>query len=89
VTSIEGIAFYEADADGNTVESFRIEAPEGGFTDANEVLAAYDAALEALEAEDPDALSGDTLIAALTLPESTDDEPAEPETDDADLVEAV
>ncbi len=46
ITSLEAIAFFEFHEDGYPVELFRIEAPEGGFTEAEEILAAYDEAVE-------------------------------------------
>lgn len=86
VTLIEGVAFYQLDDDGNPQEVFRIEAPEGGFESSEELLDAYDAALE--EMEGSQAFEGADLIAALSLPDEDgeDDEDAiEDDVEDTEL----
>lgn len=77
ITDIETVIFYElveeTDADGNPLEIpqelFRIDAPEGGFQNADELLAAYDEAIE--EGALDEAVSGEDagleLMAALSL----------------------
>lgn len=60
--ALEAVVFYGSDPDGNPQELFRIDAPEGGFEDADDVLAAYDEAL--MDMED---MSGEGLMAALSL----------------------
>nr|WP_255670603.1 hypothetical protein [Cognatishimia sp. F0-27] len=72
VPALEEIVFYEySDAVDYPVEIFSIEAPDGGFADTEEVLAAYDAAIEAGALDDYD---GEDLIAALSLPDDTEAE---------------
>ena len=66
VTSLESIVFYEFDDSGNPQETFRIDAPDGGFDDTDQVLQAYDDAIDESEqlTESDDALE---LIAAISL----------------------
>ncbi|MDU8914213.1 hypothetical protein [Aestuariicoccus sp. MJ-SS9] len=49
ITQVESVIFYEItiDGGGNEIpqELFRIDAPEGGFTDAEDMIAAYDEAI--------------------------------------------
>lgn len=84
ITQVESVIFFEitqeTDADGNTLdipqEIFRIDAPEGGFQSSQDLLDAYDDAIEngALEGM----TSGDEgtdLMAALSL-DSTYDDPS-------------
>lgn len=82
VDRIESVIFYETNEDGYPEEIFRIDAPEGGFEDTDDILAAYDEAIEdgALDEVD-DALS---LMAALSLDESEDDLPEEPIDDEVE-----
>jgi hypothetical protein len=89
VTSIESIIFYGDGADGEPEELFRIDAPEGGFQDADEVLMAYDDALEGLSASGDE--SGQELMAALSLePDAESDagasEEAAMDEDELDMV---
>lgn len=80
------MVFYETDEEGNPQEVFRIEAPEGGFESSEELLDAYDAALE--EMEEPQAFEGADLIGALSLPyeDRKDDEDAiEDDVEDTEL----
>lgn len=72
VTSLEGVSFFTFNGDGNPEEFLRITAPDGGFADADELLAAYDEALMEIESSEED--TGADLIAALSI-----DEPAEAE----------
>ncbi len=77
ITQVESVVFYElveeTDADGNPIEIpqelFRIDAPDGGFTDADALLAAYDAAIAdgALDDASTGADGGPDLMAALAL----------------------
>lgn len=71
IPDIESISFYTFHPEGYPVELFSIEAPEGGFQNAEEVLAAYDAAIEA-GALDP--ASGEDLIAMLSFPEAVEED---------------
>ena len=49
LSSIESIVFYGFNDDGNPEEQFQIDAPDGGFQDAEDVLAAYDDAISGYE----------------------------------------
>lgn len=84
ITNVDSIVFYEitggTDGEGNPIEIpeelFRIEAPEGGFANTDEVLDAYDSAIasSALEGEgdagaDDEAMQ---LMAALSLPDDAE-----------------
>ncbi|MGR3378389.1 hypothetical protein [Salipiger abyssi] len=71
IPSLDSIVFYSFHEDGYPVEQFRIDAPEGGFQSADEVLEAYDAAIEA-GALDPEEVASGDLIAALSLGEEDD-----------------
>lgn len=91
VQSIQTVVFYTFHEDGYPVELFRIDAPEDGFQDSEDLLAAYDEAIEsgALDpAEDGD--GGLELMAALSFGPGTED-PATPEDDETtgDLSELV
>ncbi|SDY10488.1 hypothetical protein [Citreimonas salinaria] len=88
VKTIEGVAFYQFDAENTPQEVFRIEAGEDGFADSEELLAAYDAALDAMEAEGT-SLDGMDLMAALSLPEEDDDGDADEVEEDAEDAELV
>ncbi|WP_204113107.1 hypothetical protein [Shimia biformata] len=73
IAELETVVFYEFGPQGYPIELFRIDAPEGGFENAEDVLAAYDEAIEngVLDAaEDPSA-----LIASLALNDPILDEP--------------
>ncbi len=48
---VDSVAFYEEDEEGALQETFRIEAPEGGFEDAAAVIDAYDAAIAEMNGE--------------------------------------
>jgi len=91
VSTLKGVAFYETDEDGNLNELFRFNAPEGGFQSNEDVLWAYDEALEAYEEEsEPDDPEAD-LMAALALdiaPEdaSVEDQDEEEDEDNFELV---
>lgn len=71
VPSLESIVFYTFHDEGYPVELFRIEAPEEGFENSDEVLAAYDTAIEAGVL---DGYDGEELMAALSLTEEADPE---------------
>jgi len=62
VTTVEAVVFFNNNADGNPEELFRIEAPEGGFSDTDALLLAYDDVIDA-----QGDLSGMDLMAALSL----------------------
>lgn len=79
LAAVQGVVFYGTGEDGNPEELFRIEAPEGGFGDADELLAAYDDALDGTED-----LSGQDLMAALSLDDYAEPEPAGEEELDAE-----
>lgn len=87
VPSLESIIFYETQSQDYPVEIFRIDAPEGGFQDADEVLAAYDAAVEAGAL---DLADGQELMATLALPDDLEtDTFVEEEVEIEDDVELV
>ncbi|MGR3641304.1 hypothetical protein [Alterinioella nitratireducens] len=77
VTQVESVIFYEllpgTDENGDPIEIpqelFRIDAPEGGFQDADAMLAAYDDAIAdgALDGAQSGAEAGLELMAALSL----------------------
>lgn len=76
IAALQSVVFYSFHEDGYPVELFRLEAPEDGFQDADDVLAAYDEALESgvLEEAGYDPEGGAELMAALSLEETPDDE---------------
>jgi len=71
----QSVVFYDIDERGDPQELFRIDAPEGGFADSDALLAAYDDAIEGMEAED--------LMVVLTLDSDQQDEPVEDEPEEA------
>ena len=84
IRSITSVAFYETDENGDPVETFRFDAPEGGFADADAVIAAYDDAIATMAEED----AGEELMAFLSTGLLPEDEPYiedEPELDEATL----
>lgn len=62
LSAVESVVFYGSGEDGSQAELFRIEAPEGGFETPEDLLAAYDEAIEGTED-----LAGQDLMAALSL----------------------
>lgn len=94
-TLVDSVAFYETDADGALRETFRIDAPEGGFADAEAILAAYDEATEPASStaetsgdgsDDPEASESDPdldLMAAISV-ETPPEDPAMDESDDGE-----
>ena len=89
VTTLQSVVFYQTAEDGSLVEEFRLDAPEGGFQSADDLLAAYDAAIEdGILAPASGADDGSDLMAVLSL-EPGMDAPAEedlmPEVEDIDL----
>lgn len=91
LSQVESVVFYDTDEDGTLHESFRIDAPEGGFADANALLDAYDAALEEME-NSPDMGTPDTaaleLMGALSTSTEADDMPDTEEAEDVEEVAA-
>jgi len=76
VQALQSIVFYEPDENGDLQETFRLDAPEGGFEDTEQVLLAYDDAIDGAEEE----LEGDPaleLMAAISLDPSLAEEPVE------------
>ncbi|WP_435259550.1 hypothetical protein ACSBLW_07230 [Thioclava sp. FR2] len=73
IGNIESIVFYERDGDGNLQESFEIVAPDGGFQSSDEILDAYDAAMESMSAAGGD--PGSALMASLSTGLLSEDEP--------------
>lgn len=82
VTEVETVIFYElieeTDINGDPLEIpqelFRIDAPDSGFQDADELLAAYDEAIEggALDGAGSDGDESLELMAALSLADDED-----------------
>lgn len=72
-TLVQSVAFYETDDEGNLRETFRIDAPEGGFADADAILEAYDdatapeAGQTGNDANTPESDPDLDLMAALSL----------------------
>lgn len=89
--SLETVVFYSFHEDGYPVELFRLDAPEDGFEDADDVLAAYDEALESGVLEAAGHEPGAELMAALSLGDSGDeeDEPVEEDAGAEEEVEAL
>lgn len=67
VTQVQSVVFYAVDDEGLAQELFSIDAPEGGFADSDALLAAYDEAIDGLDA-------GLELMAALTIESDQDNE---------------
>ena len=69
MTQVEAVSFYANDEEGNLQEVYRLDAPEGGWQGTDELLDAYDQAVEdgTFEgtADEDGALE---LMAALSLP---------------------
>lgn len=82
VGSVSAVAFYETDEDGNPQETFRIDAPEGGFADGDAMIDSYNAAIEAMAGQD----DGQDLMAALSTGVLVEDAPY---VEDADVAEPV
>ena len=99
LSEVETVVFYElvpgTDENGDPIEIpqelFRIDAPEGGFASADELLAAYDDAIEsgALEGATPDEDGGLELMAALSLGEDFGAEAPEEDFADEDDLELI
>ena len=71
IDRVASVVFYEVDDEGIPQETFRIDAPEGGFADGDAALDAYNAAIEAMEADDAEALD---LMSAVTFDFDPEDE---------------
>lgn len=69
LSTVEALVFYGTDDEGVSGELFRLEAPDGGFQDADELLTAYYDLIDGDSADDATSTSstGDDLIAALSL----------------------
>lgn len=61
IERVQSVAFYKTDPEGNPQETFRIEAPEGGFASGDALLEAYNAAIAAMNDSDPGADLMDSL----------------------------
>ncbi|MGI3184312.1 hypothetical protein [Nioella aestuarii] len=68
ITQVESVIFYQLTIDGNGLEIpqelFRIDAPEGGFEDADDMIATYDEAIANGALDEVD--EGSELMAALS-----------------------
>lgn len=71
IGSVKSVVFYETDRDGNPQETFRIDAPDGGFASGDALIDAYNAAIEAMAAPD----AGEDLMASLSTGLLSDDAP--------------
>lgn len=104
IDRVDQVTFYETDDNGDPQETFSIHAPEGGFTDADALLDAYDTAYadwvetqpvsdaaEPAPEEDADPAGSEALdlIAALTTEIVPEDEPAAEPEDEAEEPEMV
>ncbi|OJY27540.1 MAG: hypothetical protein BGP11_15930 [Rhodobacterales bacterium 65-51] len=89
VSTLQGVAFYETDDEGNLNEVFRFDAPEDGFQSSEEVLGAYHDALDAYEEAQGTSDPGADLMAAITLDPDLDghsyDDGHDQEEDDLEL----
>lgn len=65
---------YENVPQEEIVELFSIDAPEGGFTSAEDMIAAYDEAVEGDALDEYDAASGAELMASFALPPEPEDD---------------
>ncbi|MEP2532874.1 hypothetical protein [Shimia sp.] len=76
VGTLTKITFYEFGDEGYPVELFNIEAPDGGYESAEDVLAAYDEAIAdgVLDGVSTSEDGGLELMAALSLGETADDD---------------
>ncbi|KIC30948.1 hypothetical protein [Leisingera sp. ANG-M6] len=82
--AVQSVVFYGTGEDGAQEELFRIDAPEGGFQSADDLLAAYDDALEATGD-----LAGQDLMAALSLEDHAEADPEAEEDLGADEFELL
>jgi len=93
ITQVESVIFYDLTIDENGLEIptelFRIDAPEGGFADADALLAAYDNAVAdgALDGATTDEDGAMQLMAALSLEEEPSDPSAVEDPEEEDLFE--
>ncbi|KIC34021.1 hypothetical protein [Leisingera sp. ANG-S5] len=84
LSAVQSVVFYGTGEDGAQEELFRIDAPEGGFQSADDLLAAYDDALEATGG-----LAGQDLMAALSLEDHAEADPEAEEDLGADEFELL
>lgn len=84
LSAVQSVVFYGTGENGSQDELFRIDAPAEGFQSADDLLDAYDEVLDA--AGD---LSGQDLMAALSLDDPSEPEPEAEEEPDADGFELI
>ncbi|NSY38943.1 hypothetical protein [Leisingera sp. ANG59] len=84
LAAVQSVVFYSTGEDGAQEELFRIDAPQGGFQSADELLAAYDDVLDGTGD-----LSCMDLMASLSLEANADALPEAGEDLDADDFELV
>ncbi|MDC0657645.1 hypothetical protein N6L27_06535 [Leisingera sp. SS27] len=84
LSAVQSVVFYGSGEDGAQEELFRINAPDGGYQSPDELLAAYDDALDG--AGD---LSGMDLMAALSLDDQAGAVPEAEDDLDTDGIELV
>ena len=87
VQSLEAVAFFEFHEDGYPVELFRIEAPEDGFADSDEIIGAYDEAVE--NGAFGDAEADDDPLALLATLDPEELEPEDTGEEDLDLEDVL
>lgn len=87
VTKVESLVFYQNDEEGALQETFRIDAPEDGFGDADEMLTAYDDAIDAMDREDIEAQ--ELMLAVSFTPNPEDEMLLEDETDEEPEAEPI
>ncbi|MCA0856704.1 hypothetical protein [Phaeobacter italicus] len=87
LSSLEGVVFYQTGEDGTQEEVFRIDAPEGGFQDPEDLFAAYE---DALETQDlPAGTEGESLIMALSIEDASEDLAPEAEEETTEELELI
>lgn len=99
LSQVESVIFYElvpgTDEDGNPIdipqELFRIDAPEGGFTSAEQLIGLYDDAIAngALDGATTGGDEGLALMAALSLEEEPSEDPSMEDPEEQELFEMI
>lgn len=86
VSEVETVIFYSNDDQGDLQEDFRIDAPDGGFQSTDEMLEAYDAAIEDQGGAEESGSEALDLMAAISLSPEIENAPEEIDQED-DMVE--
>jgi len=82
VNAIDEVEFYDIDDNGKLTLLFEIVAPDGGFENVDELLAAHDDAVDDVE-------TTDSMMASLLLDSDSDGLPFEGESEDLDELAIV